>query len=118
MILEVLELEVEQDVERPRHFRDWQGHAMVVRNGGSDHERTFDLGAGPLKTKSPHVNDRCPEQKFTSKLLSPHPPCSPRLERALTTAASTRVVHGRLLRGSEGAPRDSNSIWSDSVLSA
>ena len=39
MILAALELEVEQYVQALRHVRDDQGHAVVVRNGKSHHQR-------------------------------------------------------------------------------
>ena len=83
MIVEALKLEVEQYVRGLRHLRDEQGHAMVVRNGRSHHERTVHLGAGPVKIRAPRVNDRRPQHKFTSKILPPYMRRSPRLEEAL-----------------------------------
>ena len=83
MILAALELEVEQYVQRLRDLRDDEGHAMVVRNGKSHHERTVNLGAGPVKLKAPRVNDRRPHHRFTSKILPPYMRRSPRLEEAL-----------------------------------
>lgn len=83
MIREALELEVEQYVQRLRHVRDEEGHAMVVRNGKSHHERTVNLGAGPVKLRAPRVNDRRPDHRFTSRILPPYMRRSPRLEEAL-----------------------------------
>ena len=83
MILEALELEVEQYLRELRHVRDEQGHAMVVRNGKSHHERTVHLGAGPVRIRAPRVNDRRSQHKFTSKILPPYMRRSPRLEEAL-----------------------------------
>ena len=83
MILAALELEVEQYVQALRHVRDEQGRAMVVRNGKSHHERTVNLGAGPVSLRAPRVNDRRPEHRFTSKILPPYMRRSPRLEEAL-----------------------------------
>ena len=83
MIVAALELEVEQYVERLRHVRDERGHAMVVRNGKSHHERTVNLGAGPVTLRAPRVNDRRPEHRFSSKILPPYMRRSPRLEEAL-----------------------------------
>ena len=83
MILAALELEVEQYVQALRHVRDEQGHAMVVRNGKSHHERTVNMGAGPVSLRAPRVNDRRPEHRFTSKILPPYMRRSPRLEEAL-----------------------------------
>jgi transposase-like protein len=83
MILAALEVEVEQYVQALRHVRDEQGHAMVVRNGKSHHERTVNLGAGPVSLRAPRVDDRRPEHRFTSKILPPYMRRSPRLEEAL-----------------------------------
>ena len=59
------------------------GHALVVRNGKSHHERTVQLGAGSIKIRAPRVDDRRPEHRFTSKILPPYMRRSPRLEEAL-----------------------------------
>jgi putative transposase len=83
MILAALELEVEQYVHALRDVRDDQGHAVVVRNGKSHHERTVNLGAGPVSLRAPRVDDRRPEHRFTSKILPPYMRRSPRLEEAL-----------------------------------
>jgi len=48
MIAAALELEAEQYVQALRHLRDDQGHALVVHNGTSHHERTVQLGAGSI----------------------------------------------------------------------
>ena len=43
MIAAALEVEVEQYVKSLHHLRDEYGHALVVRNGKSHHERTINL---------------------------------------------------------------------------
>jgi putative transposase len=83
MIAAALEVEVEQYVESLRHLRDEHGHALVVRNGKSHHERTVNLGAGSIKMKAPRVDDRRPGHRFTSEILPPYMRRSPRLEEAL-----------------------------------
>ena len=83
MIATALELEVEQYVQALRHLRDGQGHALVVRNGASHHERTVQLGAGSIKIKAPRVNDRRPGYRFSSKILPPYMRRSPRLDEAI-----------------------------------
>jgi transposase-like protein len=83
MIAAALELEAEQYVQALRHLQDNQGHALVVRNGTSHHERTVQLGAGSIKIKTPRVNDRRPDQRFTSKILPPYMRRSPRLDEAI-----------------------------------
>jgi hypothetical protein len=53
MIAAALEAEGEQYVESLRHLRDEDGHALVVRNGKSHHERTVHMGAGSVKIQPP-----------------------------------------------------------------
>ena len=83
MIAAALELEAEQYVQALRHLRDDQGHALVVRNGASHHERAVQLGAGSIKIQTPRVNDRRLDYRFTSKILPPYMRRSPRLDEAL-----------------------------------
>jgi len=82
MILAALELEVEQYVEKLRYLRDENGHALVVRNGKAE-PRTVSLGAGSIQFQAPRVDDRRPEQRFTSMILPPYMRRSPRLNEAL-----------------------------------
>jgi putative transposase len=83
MIAAALEAEVEQYVASLRHLRDENGHALVVRNGKSHHERTVHMGAGSVKIQAPRVDDRRAEHTFTSKILPPYMRRSPRLEEAV-----------------------------------
>jgi len=83
MIAVALEKEVEQYVQALRHLRDEEGRALVVRNGRSHHERTIQLGAGSIKIRTPRVNDRRPDERFTSKILPPYMRRSPRVDEAL-----------------------------------
>jgi putative transposase len=82
MILVALELEVAQYVEKLRHLRDENGHALVVRNGKAE-PRTVSLGAGSIQFQAPRVDDRRPEQRFTSSILPPYMRRSPQLNEAL-----------------------------------
>ena len=82
MILAALELEVEQYIEKLRHLRDENGHAVAVRNGKAE-PRTVSLGAGSIGLQAPRVNDRRPDHRFTSKILPPYMRRSPRLSEAL-----------------------------------
>jgi transposase-like protein len=82
MIVAALELEVEQYVEKLRHLRDENGHALVVRNGKAE-PRTVSLGTGSIQFQAPRVDDRRPEQRFTSRILPPYMRRSPRLNEAL-----------------------------------
>jgi putative transposase len=83
MIAAALEVEVEHYVRSLQDLRDEQGHALVVRNGRSHHERTVQLTAGSMKIRAPRVNDRRPDHRFSSKILPPYMRRSPRLEEAL-----------------------------------
>ena len=83
MIAAALELEVEQYVQSVCHLRDDEGHAQVVRNGKSHHERTVHLGGGSIKIKAPRVHDRRPEQRFASRILPPYMRRSGRLTEVL-----------------------------------
>ncbi|MFO7943782.1 MAG: transposase, partial [Anaerolineales bacterium] len=83
MIKLALELEVEEYIQELKGLLDEEGHAIVVRNGKSHHERTVNLGAGPVSFQTPRVNDRRPDHRFTSKILPPYMRRSPRLEEAL-----------------------------------
>jgi putative transposase len=82
MIAAALELEVEEYIERLRHLRDENSHALVVRNGKAK-PRTVSLGAGPVELQAPRVDDRRPGHRFTSKILPPYMRRSPRLDDAL-----------------------------------
>jgi putative transposase len=82
MIQVALELEVEQYIEKLHHLRDENGHALVVRNGKAE-PRTVSLGAGSIEFQAPRVDDRRPDQRFTSKILPPYMRRSPRLNEAL-----------------------------------
>jgi transposase-like protein len=82
MIAEALELEVEEYIEKLRHLRDENGHALVVRNGKGK-PRTVSLGAGPIELQAPRVDDRRPDHRFTSRILPPYMRRSPRLDDAL-----------------------------------
>jgi len=82
MIAAALELEVEEYIQRLRHLRDENGHALVVRNGKAE-ARTVSLGVGPITLQAPRVDDRRPAYRFTSKILPPYMRRSPRLSDAL-----------------------------------
>ena len=97
MILAALELEVEQYVETLRHLRDENGHALVVRNGKAE-PRTVSLGAGSIQFQAPRVDDRRPEQRFTSKTAKRATVYATftEIERSVASVVPSRPVHGRL----------------------
>ena len=77
MIAAALEAEVEQYVETLSHLRDENGHALVVRNGKSHHERTVQMGAGSVKFQTPRVDDRRPSSALPASFC--RPTCDARL---------------------------------------
>lgn len=82
MISAALELEVEEYLERLRHLRDENGHAIAVRNGKTK-ERTIQMGAGSIKLRAPRIHDRRENEHFSSRILPPYMRRSPRLDEAL-----------------------------------
>jgi len=82
MIEVALRLEVDAYIERLRGERDERGCALVVRNGRA-RERKVTVGSGTMAIRAPRVNDRRPEQHFTSKILPPYMRRSPAVDEAL-----------------------------------
>ena len=82
MIEAALQLEVAEYIDRLRGERDGRGHALVVRNGRA-RERKVTLGAGTIRLRAPRVNDRRPEQHFSSKILPSYMRRSPSIDEAV-----------------------------------
>ena len=116
MIAAALEVEVAEYVEALRDHRDENGHALVVRNGRSHHERTVQMGAGSIKIRAPRVNDRRREHSFSSKILPPYMRRSPRLEEAVPVLYLRGLSTGdfsealEVLLGSEAAGFSATTI--------
>ena len=116
MIAAALEVEVAEYVQALRHHRDENGHALVVRNGRSHHERTVQMGAGSIKIRAPRVNDRRREHSFSSKILPPYMRRSPRLEEAVPVLYLRGLSTGdfsealEVLLGSEAAGFSATTI--------
>ena len=70
MLLRAIEAEVAGYIDQHAHLRDEAGHRLVVRNGHLP-EREILTGIGPIPICQPRVNDKRPEQKFTSTILPP-----------------------------------------------
>ena len=70
MLVTALEEEVAACIEAHRGSRDEHGHALVVRNGKA-RPRNVTMGAGTVEVAAPCVNDKRPEQRFTSRILPP-----------------------------------------------
>jgi transposase-like protein len=82
MIEVALQMEVGEYIDRLRGERDKKGRALVVRNGRA-RERKVTLGSGTVGVRAPRVNDRRPEQHFTSKILPPYLRRSPAVDQTL-----------------------------------
>jgi transposase-like protein len=70
MLLRAIEAEVAGYIDQHSHLRDEAGHRLVVRNGHLP-EREILTGIGPIPIRQPRVNDKRPDQKFTSTILPP-----------------------------------------------
>jgi putative transposase len=87
MLIEALEAEVDDYVERYRGERDQPRRALVVRNGRGQ-ERKLALGAGTVELKAPRVDDRRRDEqggrrRFTSRILPPYMRRSPKVAEVL-----------------------------------
>ena len=75
MLETALSLEVEEFCRSHAKRRDQEGRRLVVRNGLSE-ARTIVTGAGPLKVRTPRVDDRVLEKvgesRFKSSLVPPY----------------------------------------------
>ena len=82
MLVEALEAEVADYIDRHRGLRDERGHALVVRNGRA-RARRVTLGAGTVKVRAPRVHDRRAGHRFTSAILPPWMRRSPKVAEVL-----------------------------------
>lgn len=75
MLQKALEIEVDSFLERYQYIMDEHGRRLVVRNGHS-RERAVATGAGPVRVRSPRVDDRIlasqDERRFRSTIIPPY----------------------------------------------
>lgn len=74
LLIQAVEDEVTQWIDRRAHHVDEHGHRQVVRNGYAQ-PRTIVTGVGPLAVTMPRVHDRRPpegREHFASKILPPY----------------------------------------------
>lgn len=71
LLVEALDLEVAEYIQKFRMERDENGRALVVRNGKSKTRRVT-TGAGTIEVQTPRVNDKRVDQKFSSNILPPY----------------------------------------------
>ena len=82
MLMEALDAEVADYVERHRAERGADGQALVVRNGRGQ-PRQVTPGAGTVEVQAPRVDDRRPDHRFTSTILPPYMRRSPKVSEVL-----------------------------------
>jgi putative transposase len=82
MLLQALDQEVAEYIQRHQEDRSEDGKALVVRNG-KGRPRKITVGSGTLEVKAPRVNDRREDKQFTSKILPPYMRKSPNVESLL-----------------------------------
>lgn len=70
MLQQAIEMEVTEYIQGHAALRDQNGHRLVVRNGHLP-QRDLVTGIGPVSIRQPRINDRRPQQKFTSQILPP-----------------------------------------------
>jgi putative transposase len=100
MLIEALEAEVDDYLERHRNERDEQGHALVVRNGRG-RARKLTMGAGTVELNAPRVDDRRRDEhgrrqrRFTSHILPPYMRRSPKVAEVPANLVPARPVDRR-----------------------
>ncbi len=74
LLVQAIEGEVADWIDRNAGLKDENGHRLVVRNGRLP-KRQITTGIGQVEVEQPRVNDRRPPaeaEKFTSKILPPY----------------------------------------------
>ena len=82
MLIQALDLEVADYIERFKTEVDEDGRRLVVRNGKS-RERSVTMSSGAVKIEAPRVDDRREGGKFFSSILPPYLRKSPKVESLL-----------------------------------
>jgi hypothetical protein len=71
LLIQAVDQEVEDYINRNSAEKDENGKRLVVRNGFSK-QRTIQTGIGPIDISMPRVYDKRPDKTFTSKILPPY----------------------------------------------
>lgn len=82
LLMQALNLEVEDYINRHKEEVDDNGHRLVVRNGVGK-ARTVTMGSGSVEITAPRVDDRRDGAKFISNILPPYLRKSPKVESLL-----------------------------------
>ena len=67
MLIEALQAEVSDYIDKNQNLRDEDGHRLVVRHGKAQARRVT-LGSGTLEVQAPRVRDRRLGESFLSHL--------------------------------------------------
>lgn len=82
MLIEALQAEVTDYIDKHQNLRDEDGHRSVVRHGKAQARRVT-LGSGTIEVRAPRVNDRRPGEHFSSRILPAYMRKSPKVENLL-----------------------------------
>jgi transposase-like protein len=82
MLVEALQAEVTEYIDKHKDLRDEEGRRLVVRHGKGQ-ERRLTLGSGTIGLEAPRVKDRRPDEHFSSRILPAYMRKSPKVENLL-----------------------------------
>jgi transposase-like protein len=82
MLVEALQAEVSDYIDKNQNLRDEDGHRLVVRHGKAQTRRVT-LGSGTLEVQAPRVRDRRPGESFSSQILPAYMRRSPKVDNLL-----------------------------------
>jgi transposase-like protein len=82
MLMEALQAEVTDYIDKHKDLRDEAGQRLVVRHGKAQ-GRSLTVGSGTIGLQAPRVKDRRPGERFTSQILPAYMRKSPKVENLL-----------------------------------
>ena len=82
MLVEALQAEVTEYINKHQDLRDDAGKRLVVRHGKAE-PRNVTLGCGTIEVRAPRVKDRRPDERFSSQILPAYMRKSPKVENLL-----------------------------------
>ncbi len=82
LLVQALNLEVDEYINKFTDEVNEDGRRLVVRNGVGK-RRSVTLGSGAVEVSAPRVNDQRENEKFVSSILPPYLRKSPKVESLL-----------------------------------
>lgn len=82
MLIEALNAEVSEYIDKHKNLLDDDGHRMVVRHGKAE-TRKVTIGSGTIEVQAPRVKDRRPGERYSSQILPAYMRKSPKVENLL-----------------------------------